>query len=391
MKDIDFDELDRAVSSVLGQQGPSGDGVVTSQAVSTVAEEPVKASDVVPDAQNPVQAPAAPQPAVSTTPLAIKRRGKFMDMVHPSADMTSGAPAAPVKSPRTSPVLQPLSSDVSPEVPEQNGVSLAATESTAELDESQALIGAEPVSVESLLPEHVSDADVVTDETVEAVNTEVDKEDLSNESETTADESVATEQPEQEVATESKQSLYVDPLELAAAEEQPQAEESIEATSVAVPPVTTTTDQAATPFLTDAQVDKRPLGAFGETEGATTAGEEAVATSSEPSVQTEVPVDSQASPAVPLPRELQPDVVEVESSAQEPETSPVPLTSGAKTNEPQDGRVEGHPLFDTSTYHEPITAVRGKGMPGWAKWLICLLVCLALGAGVGYFLFTAGL
>jgi hypothetical protein len=105
----------------------------------------------------------------------------------------------------------------------------------------------------------------------------------------------------------------------------------------------------------------------------------------------------QAAPAAALPRELQPDVVGVESvQATEAEEPSSPQAAPFATNVgpaavSDDGRVEGHPLFDTSTYHEPIAAVPHKALPGWAMWAIGLAACLAVGAGVGYFLFTAGL
>lgn len=379
MKDIDFDELDRAVSSVLGQQGPAEVTASTTQAVAT--EEPLE-TKTVSETGTPVATSAEQAQASPATPLAIKRRGKFMDVMHPSADMTSAAPATPVKPPRTSPVLQPLSTDVAPETSSvdtvESSTDTGIVEPTAKVDESHALIGAEPAPVENLLPEHVA----------------ADSEDMAEASDVTAPESSETITPAEQgssdtstdqIQDEPVESLYVDPIELAQADEPAKEAETAEnPESVAI---AADTEQPATPFLADAQVDKRPLGAFGDTE--TAASETPTPESPE---QPSVPVDAQASPAVPLPRELQPDVVQVESaSAQEAETSPVPLASGVKSDQEDDGRVEGHPLFDTSTYHEPIAAVHGKGLPGWMKWLIGLLLCLALGAGVGYFLFTAGL
>ena len=377
MKDIDFDELDRAVSSVLGQQGPKDEDAVTVQttAVTTTADK-VSETDPgdKPVAAAETESPApAEQPASPTTPLAVKRRGKFMDVMHPSHDMTSATAAAPVKPARTSPVLQPLSTDVTPDVPAQMPAEPDVIEPTAELDESHALIGAEPAPVEHLLPEHLESDDTAAPQTETA-------DDAPSESIAPA-ETAPAEAATQEEDGEPVKSLYVDPLELAGPEEQATEEVDEDDTETeAAQPAESPAEPSGTPFLTDAQVDKRPLGAFGEAEGAAA-----------PEAAAPAPGDTQAAPAVPLPRELQPDVVEVESSAQEAETSPAPFASGLKAAETDDGRVEGHPLFDTSTYHEPIAAVHGKGMPGWAKWLIGLLICLVLGAGVGYFLFTAGL
>jgi hypothetical protein len=374
VKDIDFDELDRAVSSVLGQKSPHDEDTVTTQAVS--AEESAEATETSMSSDAPT-----PRTTSSTPPLAIKRRGKFMDVMHPSADMTSATPAAPVAQPmRTSPQLKPLTNDLTPEASDEEPATDVLAEPTAEVDESHALIGAEPAPVENLLPEHVADE---TDEVTasEAPVTPTHDETTTTpdaEGDSSTDEKTETSEPETETEpTEPVKSLYVDPLELAAPKEEAVPEEEV------IPEVASTTEPTVTPFLTDTKVDKRPLGAFGEAEGAAPADTD---------TSEQAPVDTQSSPAVPLPRELQPDVVQVESAALETEAAPAaPFATSVKSADTDDGRVEGHPLFDTSTYHEPIAAVHGAGMPGWVKWLIGLLVCLALGAGVGYFLFTAGL
>ncbi|MEO5499055.1 MAG: hypothetical protein ABIR46_00985, partial [Candidatus Saccharimonadales bacterium] len=105
--------------------------------------------------------------------------------------------------------------------------------------------------------------------------------------------------------------------------------------------------------------------------------------------------DMQSTPVVPVPRELEDDIVKVEAAQNEQEqtetSSPFAAHVAASAKPNDDGRVDGHPLFDTSTYHEPIAAVHHGGISGWAKWLIGLMLCLAAGVGVGYFLFTAGL
>ena len=71
MKDIDFDELDRAVHSATnGSKGTQDDS-------RTAVEEAVK-----------VTTPAAPSPVRPPVSLATRRSsGRFMDVVHPSSDM----------------------------------------------------------------------------------------------------------------------------------------------------------------------------------------------------------------------------------------------------------------------------------------------------------------
>lgn len=360
MKDIDFDELDRAVSSVLGQKVPNKeDKPAETEEKGETATSEASTPDAV-SADVTADAPAAEEPVAqkpTVIPLAIKRRGKFMDVMHPSADMKPVG-AASVKPARTPPVITPLlTEEVEPTVEH-------TAEPTASLDESHSLIGAEPTPISETLPDSV---------------------------ETTEPEPVAADAPGAGGASLEEPVETDDTLPLAqteiVAEDAPTSTESLGTVTEEDAPAQTT------PFLSDTQVEKRPLGAFGEAD----ANQEATDESPDQTSETDTS-EMQPAPATTLPRELQPDVVGVES-VQATETLEAPTGVAASpfaakvgvAPETNDGRVEGHPLFDTSTYHEPIAAVHQGVMPGWAKWLIGLLVCLAIGAGVGYFLFTAGL
>ncbi len=121
MSDIDFEELDKAVTSLMGSNTPTvpqkqeetTPSPAQAEPTTTVAAEidtpevtvpapevqdsPVSAraaeTVVEPQTQAPVPVVASTQ---STESLATKRRGQFMDMKHPSADMTTvGKPATP--------------------------------------------------------------------------------------------------------------------------------------------------------------------------------------------------------------------------------------------------------------------------------------------------------
>lgn len=359
MKDIDFDELDRAVSSVLGQK-TAGTGIkpdkVEKNEPPTPTEDAVVDTTPVVETDSSVAEPVTSKPA--TTPLAIKRRGKFMDVMHPSAGMKPVG-AASAKTPRPAPVITPLLTEEAESTVEHTA------EPTASLDESHTLIGAEPAPISNTLPD--------SGEAAESADTPAES--LSSD---TSAESQSSEQTNDDNLSDIDEQTETQSDEVFATERN----DDVEAESQS---------PQTTPFLSDTQVEKRPLGAFGDTETAqdSSDGDESVA---------EQPAAMQAAPAMSLPRELQPDVVEVES-VQATETLEAPIATSANpfaakvavAPEASDGRVEGHPLFDTSTYHEPIAAVSHGAMPGWAKWLIGLLACLAVGAGVGYFLFTAGL
>lgn len=95
MSDIDFDELDQAVNSLVG------DDKVAEKNKSSV--ETTKPTEEIPK-------PASVPPP---TNLPSKRAGRFMDMKHNSSDMTKDSPSL-MTSNKTS--IEPLNSDVKPDV-----------------------------------------------------------------------------------------------------------------------------------------------------------------------------------------------------------------------------------------------------------------------------------
>ncbi len=124
MSDIDFDELDRAVSKYVGTASSSNNEDASVQASSEEATIPVSSQS---QNQNQVNDTNPPQNALP------KRRsaGRFMDVVHPSSDM--GAPKSVNTTPKNESLesgerktLQPLhtdlksSNDSSPEVEKKN-------------------------------------------------------------------------------------------------------------------------------------------------------------------------------------------------------------------------------------------------------------------------------
>ena len=128
MDDINFDELDKAVNSVL-QQSPKVSEESRTEAVAEQEQpQPENTSENI--AQPASEEVKRPAPAI-----APKRRGQFMDMVHPSSDMTT-PPAVPkdtlMKSTRQSATLQPLDpSIVEMSASAKEGPSGAAEETNA--------------------------------------------------------------------------------------------------------------------------------------------------------------------------------------------------------------------------------------------------------------------
>lgn len=87
MKDIDFDELDKAVSSLMNQNdqtAPVATETSSNEQPESAVSEPVAVTVVAREDTTPSSAPAK------------KRSGRFMDMVHPSADMAKRTTLTPI-------------------------------------------------------------------------------------------------------------------------------------------------------------------------------------------------------------------------------------------------------------------------------------------------------
>jgi hypothetical protein len=103
MKDIDFDELDKAVNSLMAsaptiastsEDNPPAEHIVTvsstTAATAAPAVAPLSAPATVPSpsADTAVPVTIQPQPTPTTTAAPVVRKaGRFMDMVHDSSDM----------------------------------------------------------------------------------------------------------------------------------------------------------------------------------------------------------------------------------------------------------------------------------------------------------------
>jgi hypothetical protein len=107
MKDIDFDELDKAVNSLMATAPITPEDAASNVKPETTLEVSVQPNPPAnvpaasaPAATNPevneAEAPVAlvTPPAAAVTP-AVKRTGRFMDMVHASSDMTPRSVSAP--------------------------------------------------------------------------------------------------------------------------------------------------------------------------------------------------------------------------------------------------------------------------------------------------------
>lgn len=228
MKDIDFDELDRAVGSVLGgdDKAPRSDAPQGSS-VSAPASAPT-----------PTPAPSTPSsqptPTIGSSTAPARRRGQFLDMVHPSANMRTKGSTLPT-GPRKS--LAPIA----PKSPAPSDVTPAPVVDVTE-PATPAFTPPAPVS------EPVGDP-VATPTTEPILDT--------TPSEIAPD--ITPSSPAPEAAP--SESIWPDPLDLDATTPQDSGDDTR-----ASRPAPSYDEPAQTPFVPDAKVDKRPLGAFASDE-----------------------------------------------------------------------------------------------------------------------------
>ena len=387
MKDIDFDELDKAVNSLMSRaqkdKTPPSDVVsseipqappvnepdmpLTAASATPGVVKPKSAIAINPDAQ-PAVTPQPKQavPPRSTAAPAARRSGRFMDVV-------------PTKSTPT-PATRPAS---------REGVSVAPLSSDATPTDSQA----SPVSAPLPTPPP---------------------------------------QPSSIVEHTAPKNDWPDPIEIATAKTPPVVkQEPIEApkepiVEPTIEPEKPKEEPLSSPFLPDAKVEKRPLGSPASSVPMVAPESElTIATPDDSAAQLPVkPTDV----AVEAPEEFGGDIMQVEADthmgvpktdethpvdkkpeAREPqeekstevkgsdEDVPVsePSASGRISippqykEQPSTGEKESGAIYDTSTYHQPLMHP-AKKKSGWL-WVLWIVLILVVGAGAGAALYFLGI
>lgn len=397
MKELDFDELDRAVTSLMGgvqkkaAPAPTGSDMTILEVPTTMSPVGDDATRAVAPSVPPVQqiagdvaTPTTVAPSTidtpnvpsresqSSAPLATRRSGRFMDVVHPSSDMKTTDMTPSAQPSRQGVTIDPVVS--APSAP-------ADTSASAEEVSSPAAAGA------------ASEAMVSHDwpDPLQGYGTEPA--------------TVAPEVTSDDVSRNDGVEDEADPV-----------------------PVSDT-EPLTTPFLSDAKVDKRPLGGLApaETSVELTAPDAPLATDSSSDEPGRAPVlgalagedltqhdpDDQLPPNVDvithssLPEELQGDLLTIESGAateavKEPASVPasVPAAtvvlapavptlapSGPSSIQPQykeeksTGDQTNGSIYDTRGYHQPL-AHPEKKKSGWL-WIVWVIIILIAGAGSG--------
>jgi len=377
MKEFDFEELDKAVNSLMGDvktpEAPAATPMTPSPAAipatpAPAAPEPAPAVSPTLPVNNTTPAPSEPVPSPARPVITPPRpSGRFMDVVHPSADMKI-APTPPVSTPsREGITVQP---------PARAQETVSSTRPVVDI--------MTPSNVKSPQP-----------------NLETDK----------TPEPVAVPLPE----------------------------------TAPTPPVTA--EPWTSPFLPDAQVEKRPLGSTPPAspsldlsqelaaelskdhvpaKSVAMMGDEAaqkdmsapkVESDTQPDEKTQEPTkqlkdDEQLVPEIArLPAELNSDLVAIESGQVTPnELEPTSGNSSARSASPSVGSLAGHamntasipqqyseqpssgdeshtPIYDNEAVHQPL-AHPAKKKSGWMLVVFIVIILViggALGAAAYYF------
>lgn len=353
MKDLDFDELDKAVNSLMA-------GVPKSAAISDTTEKTVtinSSSDA--DTANASPLPSQPTRTSASTgtvmsdrsPVpAARRGGRFMDVVHPSSDMKK--PEMPVRSVRQATPIEPPK----PETPAK------ATDSKDDVQaEDRTLLKSDwpdPLEMTQFSPQ--ADTDAVVQNTVDSNETAYD------DSETKADDEplVSPFLPDTKV---EKRPLGANALVAAAQPVNTDMPMILEDTDSQLP----ATLEDTKPVLPE-ELHSDLVAIESDTTGV-----------AEPEKSPE--------PLQPPIKEEKTPWREAKSAAEGPAK---PLMPSGPTSIPQQyseevptGAQENGAIYDTDTYHQPL-AHPAKQRSGW-MWVVWILLILAIGAGGGaalYFL-----
>lgn len=373
MTELDFDELDKAVNNLMSNVDTSKRSIVADDPEDTVVsiESPVLAS-TTPATTSPVADPVTTDPAAQTVattapPLAVKRRGQFMDVMHRSSDMKS----SPLVSPsRQGVAVQPSNPTLVVEVP--------AAPPQAPADDVLVL----PQEMES------TSTTVVP---VASEQNELPAQDLVSEQVDTK-----SEWPDPiDVATQTATAESSNDPEVIVSSDMPS--DNTPAPNTSDTDVDTELTALTSPFLQDAKVEKRPLGALSDVSEPQTPD---VAAATPIDVATTELVDKkpddspQTPPAIQLPEELNSDVIALESSSTGAQVATEPSSGGsgqiAQQYEEQSSSGDQHStaIYDTSTHAQPLAATAKKpSVWKWVIWFFVLAIVSVLG-GAAYFYFT---
>jgi len=355
MKDLDFDELDRAVSSLMSNvpdktNAASAPAASSAPAAPSAAVPPADGATPITVVNNskPVEPPAPATPTPALAP-AQRRGGRFMDMVPSQAKPRSASP------------------------PSREGVTITPR---SESPASEPAVATEPTPAET--PQVVKPSEPTSP------------------------------------ASSSASSNWPDPLDMASPtdtpEPTPKAEPAPDTPATDAP--TAQSGPLESPFLADAKVEKRPLNAD-SLELEKSSEEETPAEDKTSPSKTD---NESLPPAPPVPAELNSDLIAIESNELVTDTASSEPFAGDKTEAAPDAkRLDEHSsgpigptsivqqykeqpssgdkthaaIFDASHYPEPLAHPAKKSSGWW--WVVWVIILLAFGAGGAIVLYSLGI
>jgi hypothetical protein len=425
MKDLDFDELDRAVNSLMtnvpkSETSQPEETEKTLTIASTLGEDATPSFDTLNEAtakvtgSTPSPAPIpAPLPASSPSPtltpasrppLATRRGGRFMDVVHPSSDMKK--PTIP-----TRPVVSRQGATIAPSSTAISNRPLASP--TPSPQKQSTVVEVEPSTA-------ASQSSVPARGQIAPANDWPDPLEMAD----FKDDDVST--PQANVTPEASVSKEVSQPEKA-----PQIEALLGAGEEGE------SSPLTSPFLSGTKVEKRPLGGSmldqaEEPDRAPAFGAKLDDTTASTDPDSQLPATPPNEVESELPEELKGDLMAIEAdttthkNASVPETSPlvkeekksepIPasrtearpirpslaphddeklLTAGPTSipqqyrEEPNTGDKDNGGIYDTDSYHQPL-AHPAKKKSGWL-WVLWIVIILIIGAGGGAALYFFGI
>lgn len=376
MTDLDFDELDKAVSDLMNDAGPEAAPTDVSQTPNGPAPQAAATTSVSTSPQDNTT-PSSDTP-VADTSLAVKRRGKFMDFV------PAPAGAKPVQMP-------------------QNREAPAIVVPTVEQSESQSV---EPVAVdvESTEDKPAPQEPVETpEETSYAANPApanewpdpidvMQQHDMADQTTPeSTDNNTVHDEPKEDVVDESggqpesteELSVPDELLDDTASPHELPTENSVTPDEQ---------EQLVSPFLPDAKVEKRPLGEFTADQAPAEAESTDTAAEMPPELHSEVmgletdqsTIDQGKAAQV----EEQINDSTVPAEAEEAPSQPVTAPVASESTTPAGPQVNGA-IYDTDAYHTPLAAAPKKQSSKIAIiiWILALIIVGAC-AGAVFFYFT---
>ncbi len=353
MKDIDFDELDKAVNSLMATGGPADITPDTPEPPETIVTIPSTTPAVAPTSAS-IQPPVSQEPAAvvnaapatsasSPVPPAV-RRGRFMDMVQTQSSPNRSAPR---------PAASREGLSVTPRI--DTAVVAQSAEQIAPTEPAVVPVAPEPISTRE--PESTASFDTMPDP-IDTVQVDSD-------------------------AT---------PSDAISPELDTQAAASLES-----------------PFLADAKVEKRPLNSNLGLELEEAAKEETDGVSVAPPIESSKNIDTDADepPIYPTAPELSGDLVAIESgqavettqaidtveaaSQVDAPSAPLGATSIAQQYKAKEssGDQSHAAIYDAAQYPEPLSHP-AKSKSGWL-WVLWVTVLLGIGAGGAVLLYVLGI